>query len=123
MALDAGDAAATAGMAKTIFDKVLPVLTNSTDYSNLSAADKTIIEDKWKKISHAISEGIIDHIIPNMEINGVKMNFDAPASNLFAEAIPIAQDGGAAINTKYQANAGAYSNKSTQSNDGTGLIA
>ena len=66
MALNAGDAAATSGMAKAIFDAVLPVLTGSTDYSNLSVEDKAIIEDKWKKISHAVSIGVIGHMVPNI---------------------------------------------------------
>ena len=114
MAMDAGNSGATAGMAKTIFDKVLPVLTASTDYSNLEAADKAIIEDKWKQISHAISEGIIDHMIPNMEINGVTV--ETPAAD-HIETV----SGGAGAPAVGVPNPAPKTR--VQNNDGTGLIA
>ncbi len=114
MALNAGDAGATAGMAKEIFDAVLPVLTGSTDYSNLSAEDKGIIEDKWKKISHAISIGVIGHIIPNMEINGVTV--ETPATDHI-----ISVSGGSGSPAVGLPNPDPKTR--VQNNDGTGRIA
>ena len=69
MALDKGDITASAGMAKAIYDKLKEVLTPSLASADV---DMESVEKAWQKISYAIAYGVIDHIVANMEIIGIR---------------------------------------------------
>jgi hypothetical protein len=92
---------ATEGMTKAIYDALKQDLEDSL--KNLTAEQRAPIEENWKKMSHAIAKGVIDHIKSNMEINGVqtKGNISASVSGGVATQVGVVF---------------------TQSNDGAGRV-
>jgi len=46
-------------------------------------------------------------------LEGQTVTFNKPVTQLFADAVPIPNDGGAAINAQYQVNAETFDNEST----------
>lgn len=102
MALQIGPKTATSGMTKAIYDQMNGVL--SPPLSGLPPAELEKIRDSWKQLAFAISKGVIDHIMANIEIKGVQTRGDVSAT----------VSGGTAAQTGVVF---------TQSNDGTGRVA
>jgi hypothetical protein len=100
MALVAGNSSASSGMSKAIYDTIREVMEPIDGVEGQALED---IRDSWKKLAYAISEGVITHIISNIEIKGVETSGD----------INAAVSGSAATE------AGVLF---TQSNDGSGLV-
>jgi hypothetical protein len=67
MAMQIGDAGATAGMAKAIFDEIENQLSGG-----MSPGDLANVRPSWKKLAFAIATGVINHIKSNMEIFGIQ---------------------------------------------------
>jgi hypothetical protein len=101
MALQVGNAAATSGMTKAVYDQMNAFL--SPPLSDLPPEDLAKIRDSWKQLAFAISKGVIDHITANMEIGGVQTtgNISAAVSGTTATQSGVVF---------------------TQSNDGTGRV-
>ena len=78
MALEIGTTQANTGMAKAIYDEIDRQL--SPPLSGTPAEDMEKIRDSWKKLAFAISTGVINHILSNMEIKGVQTSGDINAT-------------------------------------------
>lgn len=78
MALQVGNAAATSGMTKAVYDQMNAVL--SPPLADLPAAELAKIRNSWKQLAFAISKGVVDHITANLEIRGVETTGDINAS-------------------------------------------
>lgn len=65
-----GDATATEGMTKAIYDNLQSVL--EPDLVDISEDKRVLIRESWKKLSFAIATGVINHILSNMEIIDIK---------------------------------------------------
>ena len=102
MALQIGTKTAASGMTKAIYDQMNAVL--SPPLSGMPPADLEKIRDSWKQLAFAISKGVIDHIMANIEIKGVQTSGNVTA----AVSGSTATQSGVVF---------------TQSNDGTGRVA
>lgn len=71
MALQVGDQAATAGMAKAIFDKLDEAL--GPNIESMEPAARETVRDGWRKLAFAIAGGVVNHITANMEIFGIQV--------------------------------------------------
>lgn len=69
MALDIGNAQATSGMTKLIYDEINAQL--SPPLSDTAPDDMAVIQDSWKKLAFAISTGVVTHLLSNLEIKDV----------------------------------------------------
>ena len=78
MALDIGNPAATTGMTKAIYDKMNEVMSSSLD--GLSADEAEPIRDGWRKLAHAVSTGVVEHIRDHAEVVGVVTRGDISAT-------------------------------------------
>ena len=124
MAMNAGDAAATTGMAKAIYDEQKTVLEADGEWSKLSAGTKDAILTHHKKMAYATAVGIIDHVVANMEVNGIETTLDASLNTIFTAGVPVLNDGGTALQAAWKlATTGGAKDDSTQNNDGTGRVA
>lgn len=68
----------------------------------------------------AIAEEIVDEIVQNLAVKGVRVETNATHQAAWA-GVPVPTDGGAALKTAALA-AAAAPMPATQSNDGTGLV-
>ena len=117
MALVIGNENANSGMSKAIFDQLDTLL--SPPLADLAEEELEKIRDSWRSLAFAISKGVIDHIIANMEIRGVQTQGNV-ATSVNGNTGPAAPSNhthgvnltGSATNVTF-----------TQSNDGTGLVA
>lgn len=127
MALEIGSENAGSGMSLAIFeemDRLLsPALQQAVDDAAGDAKGKAQealdqAREGWKKLSYAVANGVIEHIISNMEIRGVSVEGDINASvsgntgtaepNLHVHTVEIAA---VQNNIEFE-----------QKNDGTGLV-
>jgi hypothetical protein len=69
MALSIGDANASSGMTKAIYDQMRAVLESGLD--GLAEDKKAPIRDNWKKTAFAVATGVIQHLTANLEVYGV----------------------------------------------------
>jgi hypothetical protein len=67
VALQPGDASASAGMSLTIYTHINDVLKDSVPPKTLPDAQAS-----WKKLAFAIASGVIEHLKTNMEISGIQ---------------------------------------------------
>jgi hypothetical protein len=85
MPLDIGSPNASTGMSKAIFEELdnqlSPPLQDAIDkaignakYEAQKALEKA--RKSWQKLAYAIAKGVIDHILLNMEIVGIKTSGD-----------------------------------------------
>ena len=65
MALIIGDENASQGMTKAIYDKIREVM---EPVEGMSGEQLEEMRSSWRKLSHAIADGVISHIKSNMEI-------------------------------------------------------
>ena len=80
--------------------------------------------DDLSDICLSIATGVINHIISNMEIKGIKATLDTSLNTVFSAGVPVAMDGGLALQTAWKtATAAGAADDSTQNNDGTGRVA
>jgi len=81
MALQAGNAAASAGMSMTIYQKINEVMSPGIDAASLPK-----VQESWKKLAFAIATGVIASIKGDMEISGIQAsgNFSAPVTGTVA---------------------------------------
>ena len=63
MALDAGDANASSGMGKAIFDAM-----NAAMKDGIPPAQLPDVQKGWQKLSAAIAQGVVDHLKNNAQI-------------------------------------------------------
>jgi hypothetical protein len=71
-----------------------------------------------------IVDKLFDHLVSNMEVNGINTTLDNSLNVVFTSGVPVPQDGGAALQTAWKAStAGGSSDNASQNNDGTGHIA
>lgn len=70
-----------------------------------------------------IVDKLFDHIISNLEINGIKTTLDTGLNAVFTAGVPVPTDGGTALQTAWKlfTQLGAADN-STQYNDGAGHV-
>ncbi len=78
MALDIGNAAATTGMTKAIYDKMNEVMASSLDGLEPDKAEP--IRDGWRKLAHAVATGVVAHIRDNAEVVEVVTRGDISAT-------------------------------------------
>lgn len=115
MALIIGDASASSGMSKVIYDSVRQVM---EPIDGVSEQDMAPIRDSWKKLSYAVAKGVVDHIKSNMEISGVTTqgNVNTSVQGSTGSAPPS--------NHVHAVNLSGVDNNVvfTQNNNGTGLV-
>lgn len=127
MALVIGSTAADAGMSKAIFDEMnvllSPPLQSAVDNATGAAKAKAQealdrAREGWKRLSYAVARGVVNHIVANMEINGIQTRGDISAT--------VSGQTGAAPPGPHQHTVNLSANQSsvifTQSNDGTGRV-
>jgi hypothetical protein len=116
MALNIGDQAASSGMTKAIYDQLQAVL--ESDLEGLGEEEKAPIRQNWKKMAFAVATGVINHILSNMEIVGIKTrgNVSTTISGATAPAPPAAHVHNVNLTGKQEGF------DATQSNDGTGHV-
>lgn len=116
MALDPGNIEATTGMAKAIFEQLKAAL--EPDLAGLEEKDMEPIRNGWKKMAYAVSRGVVDHLIANLEIAGIRTTGDVAAS--------VAGDTGTGGPDGHVHVVNLKGNQTglvcTQSNDGTGRV-
>jgi hypothetical protein len=127
MALVIGSETADSGMSKAIFDQVdtllSPPLQAAVDSASPDAkpgaqAALDAAREGWKKLSFAVANGVIAHILANMEVVGIKAGgaINAQVSGTTGAAPPNAHSHTVAL-------AATQTGVSfTQSNDGTGRV-
>ncbi|HEX8720455.1 MAG TPA: hypothetical protein VF736_07490 [Pyrinomonadaceae bacterium] len=71
MGLEAGDAAATRGMSRAIYEQMDAVL--SPAFSGLPPAALDEAREGWRKLSFAIAGGVVGYIVSNMEIYDIQV--------------------------------------------------
>lgn len=71
MALEAGDAAATRGMSRAIYEQLDALLSPEIEASAPDYLEQA--RDGWRKLSFAIAGGVVAHILSNMEIYGIQV--------------------------------------------------
>lgn len=80
MALTIGSPAADAGMSQAIFEQLDALLSpplqaavdNASDAAKPAAqAALDAARDGWRHLAFAVAKGAIDHLVANMEVNGV----------------------------------------------------
>jgi hypothetical protein len=67
MALEIGNAGATAGMTKAIFDKIDQQLS-----PNIPASGLEDVRKSWRQLAFAVATGVIEHLKANMEVFGIQ---------------------------------------------------
>ncbi len=115
MSLNPGNASATSGMAQSIYDHLRPALEESME---LSEEELEPVRESWQKMSHAIAEGVIEHLLANLEVHGIETrgNVGAAVSGTTGAADPASHTHAISLN-------GVASDVTfTQNNDGTGRI-
>lgn len=81
MALDAGDKEAQTGMTKAIYDQLNTLLSPA-----IPAASLPDVQRGWRTLAYAISKGVVDYLVANMEVTGIQtsgtltVNVAAPAN-------------------------------------------
>ena len=80
--------------------------TLKSDLKQLFGANNQDNEEAKQTIEQ-FCEDFADLLETYVKSGDVKVTINDPLSDLFSGAIPVPQDGGAAINTKYQSNAAA----------------
>lgn len=68
MALSIGDAQATSGMTKAVFDRMDAILMTVEEKAALKPADLEKIRQGWKKLAFAFSSGLVDYLRDNLEV-------------------------------------------------------
>lgn len=63
MALDPGDANASSGMSKAIFDAM-----DAAMKDGIPAAQLPDVEKGWKKLSAAIAQGVVSHLKDHLDV-------------------------------------------------------
>jgi hypothetical protein len=127
MALVIGSEAADTGMSKAIYDQVDALLSPPLEDAVEQAPDAAkpgaqaaldAARDGWRKLSFAIANGVIGHLLTNLEVAGVQArgNINAQVSGATGSAAPGPHTHAVAL-TGTQANV-----TFTQSNDGTGRV-
>ncbi len=67
MALQAGDAGATSGMSKSIYEAIDQQLSSALPPEAL--AD---VRPSWRKLAFAVATGVIDYLTSNAEVHGIQ---------------------------------------------------
>ena len=89
MALTIGSETADTGMSKAIYDEMDKLLSPPLEDAVKNAPDAAkpkaqvaldAARDGWKKLSFAIATGVINHMLSNMEINGIQTQGNISAS-------------------------------------------
>jgi len=123
MALEIGNSEASGGLAKRIWSELsasgMPGA-KQTDEDN-DAYELRI--SSLKKMCYSIAKGVVDEILDNLEIKGIKVTLNSGLNTVFSSGVPIPQDGGTALQTAWKAaTAGGAADDATQNNDGKGLV-
>jgi hypothetical protein len=127
MALVIGSAAADTGMSKAIYDQVdvllAPPLQHAVDAATGEAKAKAqealdAARDGWKKLSFAISTGVVNHLLASLEVRGIQVqgNVNAAVSGSTSSVSPGPHQH--TISLPATQNAVSF----IQSNDGTGRV-
>jgi hypothetical protein len=116
MALSIGDPAATSGMTKAIYDQLLAALDPGLE--GLEEQDKLPVRESWRKIAFAVATGVIDHLLTQLEVHGVRC-----AGNV-STAVSGSSGPAAPSNHVHAVNLVGVQNNATflQSNDGAGRV-
>lgn len=70
-----------------------------------------------------IVDKLFDHIISNLEINGIKTTLDTGLNAVFTAGVPVPTDGGTALQTAWKlATQAGTADTATQYDDGTGYV-
>ncbi len=130
MALQIGPVTASSGMSQAIYaemDQLLsPPLVDAVDQAEGDAkevAQNALDEPRigWQKLSHAISKGVIEHLLANLEVHDVQTRGE----------VSVSVDGATAQNTPpplahahpIQGQTGTQSNVTFDQVEGTGTFA
>ena len=123
MALETGNSGASSGLSKRIWDEL--------SASGMPGAKQTDENDdayesrisSLKKMCYSIAKGVVDEILNNLEIKGIKATLDTGLNTVFSSGVPLPQDGGATLQTAWKGTtAGGAADDATQNNDGKGLV-
>lgn len=127
MALETGSVQANSGMSQAIYREIdgqlsppLQQAVNNAQGEARTKAQEALDEARqgWKKLSYAIAKGVIEHIISNIEIRGVRTRGDVSTT--------VKGSTGAAGPGPHSHTVGLSGKQTgvvlTQSNDGTGLV-
>jgi hypothetical protein len=85
MALAAGSADAQSGLTKSVYDRLdaalsPPLQQAVTDGSPGAQETLDAARDGWKKLAFAISAGVVEHIVANLEVFGVQTSGNVSAA-------------------------------------------
>ncbi len=62
--------------AKKMSDVIFGQLENSWSLEGLDENEKKSIKENWRKLAHAISEGVVSHIKNESEVKGVEITIN-----------------------------------------------
>ncbi len=79
MALIIGDESASAGMSKSIYDKLRDVM---EPIDGVTGDDLEDVRNSWRKLAFAVATGVVEHIKLNMEISGVDVSINDVSTNV-----------------------------------------
>lgn len=116
MALSVGNRDATTGMTKAIYDALREAL--EADLAELSEDKRTPIRESWKKMAHAIANGVINHIVANLEIFDITARGNVTTSVQGNTAVADPGNHQHSVNLVGTANNVVF----TQNNNGTGRV-
>jgi len=124
MALVIGNSTAGSGAAKRIWDALSVEGMPGAKQLNENDDSYELRINNLKMMCFAITTGIIEEILANLEIKGVKVVLDTSLNQVFSAGVPVPMDGGAVLQTCWKAATMAgIADKATQNNDGKGLVA
>lgn len=116
MAMTIGDQTAASGMTKDVYDEIRNIL--EPGLSDLSEDDLEPIREGWRNLAFAVSTGVINHIVNNMEIHDVQTRGSVSATVNGNTGAALPANHSHAVNLT-----GSASNVNfSQSNNGTGLV-
>lgn len=119
MSLHIGDVDASSGMAQAIYDQIQTNI--EPDLPEMDEGDLADVRDSWRKLAHAVATGVIDHLLANLEIQGIQTRGNV-------NDVVVTGTTGSAPPSNHAHGAGSLRGRQNnvtfeQSNAGTGLIA
>lgn len=105
------------GQINNLVDKIVPALPASASAEQAAARADAVAQTK------TLLTELLTYIVDEIEIKSLKTTLDTSLNTIFTAGVPVAMDGGLALQTAWKAaTAAGAADDATQNNDGKGLV-